>query len=720
MSFIVGETNQKDYTRPITGNFRQEFEAFLAENGLSLDQKKGLLVDGSIGRAYMDVDGKHKLTGWYQFWADQTIPFGRCGDYRIDSANPTSTWRPNNSGNYKMTDEQREEIKLLQDEAQAKKEERNNRAAKRSQNIWEAAAACTEHPYLTKKNVESHGLKQHADGRMMVPLLDQALTIVGLQYIDDDGGKMFLTGSKKKASFFILGQDLLKDAHTINYCEGYATAASYYQDMKQPVVVSFDAYNLAPVAEVIFGHFAQAKHVIIADFDDNATGEREAIKAAQVIKAGGGQAEVLMPQSKGDYNDHKEAMVGEIMPSLQEVVIPAEFDFERNSNGRYLHTKDNHRGVLVTNQIEVDYNVIKKAIEIEIPHQKFIADLKDDSAIIEIEDRCIKMGIPHERVRFNLKLLAREYNPVKEWMESEPWDGKARLQMFLDTIKSPNEPLKEMLMKKWLLGCVAAACEEGGANLEGILVFQGAQAVGKTQWFNSLAPNKDWLLEGATLNPQDKDSVKQCVSHWICELGELGSTFKRADIDQLKAFLTKRSDELRLPYDRAFSNYQRRTAFYASVNEKEFLIDTSGNRRFWVVPVTEIDWRHGLNMQQVWAEIKTTMYEGKNRSWFLTSEERVMLQDSNEFFRTQSAVEDLLLQYIRFKSADTKPVQMTHLLRDMGINNPRMADFKDAARVLADRGVEPRYSNGKKIYDLDYDSVIKADDNFPPPPKWEV
>ena len=79
----------------------------------------------------------------------------------------------------------------------------------------------------------------------MVPLLDQALTIVGLQYIDDDGGKMFLTGSKKKASFFILGQDLLKDAHTINYCEGYATAASYYQDMKQPVVVK------KPVVDVI-------------------------------------------------------------------------------------------------------------------------------------------------------------------------------------------------------------------------------------------------------------------------------------------------------------------------------------------------------------------------------------------------------------------------------------------------------------------------------------
>ena len=96
MSILVSAVKKKDNSRPLSGDVRQEFEAFLAENGLSLDPKKGLLVGGSIGRAYMDVDGKQKLTGWYQFWADQAIPFGRCGDYRIDSANPTATWRPNN------------------------------------------------------------------------------------------------------------------------------------------------------------------------------------------------------------------------------------------------------------------------------------------------------------------------------------------------------------------------------------------------------------------------------------------------------------------------------------------------------------------------------------------------------------------------------------------------------------------------------------------------
>jgi len=197
--------------------------------------------------------------------------------------------------------------------------------------------------------------------------------------------------------------------------------------------------------------------------------------------------------------------------------------------------------------------------------------------------------------------------------------------------------------------------------------------------------------------------VKQAVSHWIVELGEIESTFKKSDIDQLKAFVTKKSDELRLPYDRASTTYQRRTAFYASVNAREFLTDTSGNRRFWVVPVVGINAQHGINMQQLWAEVKEVIYP--TVSWYLSAEEREMLQDSNEYYRTQSSVEDLILEHVHFKSTQTKPVQMTKLLRDLGISQPRMADIKDAARIISANGVEPRKSNGKKVYDLDYTAV---------------
>ena len=346
-------------------------------------------------------------------------------------------------------------------------------------------------------------------------------------------------------------------------------------------------------------------------------------------------------------------------------------------------------------------------MEIDIPNMEFIADMHEEASLIEIEDRCINMGIPHTKVRDYLKVLAREYNPVKEWIDSEPWDGTDRLQTFMDSlVTEESAQLKEMLLKKWLISCVAAAHEVNGVELEGILVLQGAQGLGKTLWFKRLCDyNKGWLLEGATLNPSDKDSVKRAVSHWIVELGEIESTFKKSDIDQLKAFVTAKTDELRLPYDRAFTTYQRRTAFYASVNAREFLTDTSGNRRFWVLAVRDINVNHGVNMQQLWAQVRDTMYVPGQKNWFLSPDERELLNESNEIYRTQSSVEDLILEHVNFGSEYAKPVQMTKLLRDLGIKAPRMPDFKEASRVLHERGIEPRRSNGKKIYDLDYTPV---------------
>jgi len=714
---ITRPSKPKNFSTPFTTDYLHQFSQFLAEHGLEPDPKKGLIADGSIGRAYINVGGQRKLVGWYQLWTDQSVPFGRLGDYRVSADQPTAIWKPENSQRRRITKKQKEEIAELQKQAEVKQAEKYSRSAKRAQSLWEKATPCEKHPYLENKKVLSYGLRMDEHNNLMIPLYDKQMTIVGIQYIDEHGGKRFLTGSKKSGSFFILGSEILKSSDILNYAEGYATAASIYADYSQPVIVAFDAYNLTPVAEVMFEFFADRKHVFVADNDDSQTGEKEATKACQYIRKNKGQAEVLMPETKGDYNDHKneleevESVEGEVIPALRKLDLPVEYDFQRNASGRFLNTKDNINGVLKTHEVDVRYNVIKKRMEIEIPNMNFIADMKEEASLIEIEDRCINMGIPHTKVRDYLKVLAKEYNPVKEWIDSEPWDGNDRLPTFLNSLVThDSNQLKEMLMKKWLISCVAAAYEVNGVELEGILVLQGAQGLGKTLWFKRLCNyDNGWLLEGATLNPSDKDSVKRAVSHWIVELGEIESTFKKSDIDQLKAFVTAKTDELRLPYDRAFTTYQRRTAFYASVNAREFLTDTSGNRRFWVLAVKDIDVNHGVDMQQLWAQVKETMYVPGQKNWFLSPDERELLQESNEIYRTQSSVEDLLLEHVDFESVDTKPVQMTKLLRDLGIKAPRMPDFKEASRVLHEKGIEARRTNGKKVYDIDYKAI--EDDN---------
>lgn len=148
--------------------------------------------------------------------------------------------------------------------------------------------------------------------------------------------------------------------------------------------------------------------------------------------------------------------------------------------------------------------------------------------------------------------------------------------------------------------------ETRGIFTKGVLIFQGEQSIGKTSWFKKLLPNpvNEYFLEGATLAPTNKDSISRVTSHGIVELGEADSTMKK-DIAALKAFLTSNKDVFRPPYGRVDNKLPRHTVFCASVNDNEYLVDPTGNSRFWTIPVLSLDYKHEIDMQQFWAQILT-------------------------------------------------------------------------------------------------------------------
>ena len=680
--------NNKDFTKPLTTDAIHRFERFLENHGL--ERKDPVEINpGKPQRAYTVINNKRALSGYYAFYDNYGTPVGFASDYRTGQTH-----------NFKMSGVKAgkidtEALARFKEEARLDQEQKWLKVSEKAKMIWDVALPCDSHPYLLSKGVASHSLREHK-GKLIIPIMDETGKLWSLQMIDTNGGKRFLSGGKTGGCFFIVGTKLLKAATKVGIGEGYATCMTIYEQKQIPMIVCFNAGNMLSVSKKLSEALPNKEFIIYADNDENDVGKDKAIAAAQITNA-----EVVMPEEEGmDFNDQV-AISGELIE--KRVEVPELVEFEKTSNGRIMATTDNYEALMKGHGIECYYDVIKKRIDIEIPNFKPISDLKDEALLVEVENLCIKNFVPHQRVRDAMKIIAKEVNPVAQWIDSKPWDGVSRIDDFCNTVKSKDVTLKNMLMKKWLLSCVAAAFEEGGVALEGLLVFQGSQGLGKTLWFKRLADfNKGWLCEGATLDPKDKDSVKKAVSHWIVELGELESTFKKADINQLKAFITSRSDEMRLPYDRSFTNYQRRTAFFASVNEPEFLMDGSGNRRFWCIKVTDIDPHHGIDMQQMWAEVKATLYQPGVKNWYLTTEEREMLQESNEGFRTQGAVEDLLLQHVDFDALDAEKIawQLTALLRALGIRNPRNIDFKDASRVLTDHGIEPRKTNGKKVYDV--------------------
>ena len=183
----------------------------------------------------------------------------------------------------------------------------NEHAVTVAQNIVTSSRrSATKNAYLDKKGIFSHGLTEYK-GALVVPAYDINRQLWTLQFIDTEGKKRFLSGGKKKGCFFTLGS--LDNAERVFICEGYATGATVYETMNEPVVVAFDSGNLKPVAQAIREKYSNIKIIFCADNDcyhENGInpGLEKSREAAQVVGA-----EVVFPEFKDcsihptDFND---------------------------------------------------------------------------------------------------------------------------------------------------------------------------------------------------------------------------------------------------------------------------------------------------------------------------------------------------------------------------------------------------------------------------------
>ena len=105
------------------------------------------------------------------------------------------------------------------------------------------------HPYLTRKGVEAHGLRQDRRGNLLVPMRDIDGRLWGLQTITPDGGKLFMRGGRKQGTHALLGE--LQPGAPVVIAEGFATAATMREATGLAVVAAFDSGNLLDVARAL-------------------------------------------------------------------------------------------------------------------------------------------------------------------------------------------------------------------------------------------------------------------------------------------------------------------------------------------------------------------------------------------------------------------------------------------------------------------------------------
>lgn len=341
--------------------------------------------------------------------------------------------------------------------------------------------------------------------------------------------------------------------------------------------------------------------------------------------------------------------------------------------------------------ISVRFDVLKKRPLIDIPGLRTTGENRDAVILTYIEDIAIRHRMSAGRVGQNLLALADRVpvDPMADWIDSASWDGIDRLPGFYATVTPQQDypmSFRDVLMRKWALSIVAATFKKRGFRARGALTFQGDQGIGKTSWFKRLVSDaalRDQAVKlGHAWDGGSKDARLAAIRHRIVELGELEGSFRR-EIAGLKAFLTEDFDKIRPPYGRVEAEYPRRTVFGASVNESDFLLDATGNSRFWTIAVEKLDYEHDIDMQQLFAQLKVDFVAGA--AWWLDAEEEAQLERINQQHRHYGAIGEKIkasLDLSRKGRTDNPRQSAGEVLGKIGIERPSNPQYKEANQIL--------------------------------------
>lgn len=200
---------------------------------------------------------------------------------------------------------------------------------------------------------------------------------------------------------------------------------------------------------------------------------------------------------------------------------------------------------------------------------------------------------------------ANAFHPVREYLSGLYWDGVPRAEtLLIDYLGAEDSPYVRAVTRKLLVAAVARIFVPG-IKFDYMLTLIGPQGIGKSELIKRLA--KDWHSDSFS-TVQGKEAYEQLQGAWLIEVAELTAT-KKAEVEAVKHFISKREDAYRQAYGRRVSHFPRQCVFVGTTNDPDCLRDRTGNRRFWPVDTRAAEgrksiWRHLTDEEvgQIWAE----------------------------------------------------------------------------------------------------------------------
>jgi predicted P-loop ATPase len=240
-----------------------------------------------------------------------------------------------------------------------------------------------------------------------------------------------------------------------------------------------------------------------------------------------------------------------------------------------------------------------------------------------------------------------QFDPLKHYFETLPkWNPQTDQDHILKL--SSYLPVKdkarfEIQFKKWLVRAVACSIKNV-VNKQALILVHDQQNSGKTTFLRNLCPPilSEYIAENITT---DKDSLIAMCTNFLINQDEL-STMNKAEINALKAVMSKDRFKGRLPYAARETNLIRRANIIGSTNKMEFLSDETDSVRFLCFELTgkiNFDYKDDVDINLVWAQAYSLLISGFK--YELTPEEITENENANADYRITTAEQELIQSY---------------------------------------------------------------------------
>lgn len=246
----------------------------------------------------------------------------------------------------------------------------------------------------------------------------------------------------------------------------------------------------------------------------------------------------------------------------------------------------------------------------------------------------------------NVVAQQNKFHPVRDYLDGCTWDGVPRVEtLLIDYLGAEDNAYTRAVTRKMLTAAVARIYRPG-CKFDYMLTLRGRQGIGKSALIGKLGG--PWFSDTFT-TLQGKDAYEQVQGVWIMEVGELAG-MRKAEAETIKLYISKQVDRFRPAYGRRLQEFPRQCIFIGTTNESQFLRDTTGNRRFWVVDTpnepAKSMWQDLTDetVRLIWAEAVEIYKAGEQL--FLSKELEQLAREVQESYEEENPKAGLIADYL--------------------------------------------------------------------------